>query len=257
MDEFALIDAVVAALGASTRGPGIVLGPGDDCSIAELPAGTQLVSSIDTLVAGVHFPIDAPGGLIGHRALGVSVSDLAAMGATPLHAIVSITLEDSQQTWLIDFARGMGEAAGQMGIAVVGGNLARGPLNIAVSVHGVVPKGGALLRSGARPDDRVFVSGCVGAAGLDLARLSIATPTAAHLRTQRPGDRDYALARYYLPSPRIDLGVSLRGIASAAIDVSDGLSRPGTSASRAGRCADQRSGPCGAGGRSSYCRATT
>jgi thiamine-monophosphate kinase len=219
MDEFALIDAIVAALGAGTRGPGIVIGPGDDCSVATLPPGTDLISTIDTLVCGVHFPVDAAGEWVGHRALGVSVSDLAAMGAAPLHAIVSVTLEPEHQDWLLDFARGMGQAAREMGIAIVGGNLARGPLNIAVSAHGFVPHGQALLRSGARVGDRVFVSGRIGGAGLaldDLSRL----PDMASLRR---ASRDDAFVRYCLPMPRLELGISLRGIASAAIDVSDGL----------------------------------
>lgn len=219
MDEFELIDAVVAALGAATRGPGIVVGPGDDCSVAVLPPDTELVSSIDTLVCGVHFPADAAGEWVGHRALGVSVSDLAAMGAAPLHAIMSVTLEADRQPWLLDFAKGMGDAARKMDIAVVGGNIARGPLNIAVSVHGFVPRGQALLRSGARPGDRIFVSGSVGGAGLALDRLD-AVPTMATL--ERAG-RDDPFVRYCLPAPRLVLGISLRGIASAAIDVSDGL----------------------------------
>jgi len=219
MDEFELIDAVVAALGSATRGPGVVLGPGDDCAIAALPPDTELVSSIDTLVCGVHFPADAPGEWVGHRALGVSVSDLAAMGAAPLHAIVSVTLPPERQPWLLDFARGMGNAAREMGIAVVGGNLARGPLNIAVSVHGIVPRGQALLRSGARPGDRLFVSGTIGAAGLALERLAAVPP----IGTLRRLGRDDPFVRYCLPAPRLVLGISLRGIASAAIDVSDGL----------------------------------
>jgi thiamine-monophosphate kinase len=223
MDEFALIDAVVEALGDAARGAGVVLGPGDDCAIAHLPPDTELVSSIDALVCGVHFPGTAPGELVGRRALGVAVSDLAAMGATPLHAIVAVTLEDERQSWLIDFARGMGAAGRAMGIGVAGGNLARGPLNIAVSVHGFVPRGQALLRSGARPGDRVCVSGSIGAAGLALAQLGRAAPATERLLLARPGDADYPLARYWMPAPRLVLGISLRGVASAAIDVSDGL----------------------------------
>jgi thiamine-monophosphate kinase len=223
MDEFALIDAVVAALGDAIRGPGIVLGPGDDCAIAVLPPGTELVTTVDTLVAGVHFPADAPGAWVGHRALGVCVSDLAAMGATPLHAVLSVTLEDTQQEWLVNLARGLGDAAREMGIAVVGGNLARGPLNVAIAAHGFVPRGQALRRAGAHPGDHVFVSGRVGGAGLALARLDEPPPAIEHLRAIPPDHPDHPLRRYWLPSPRLVLGISLRGIASAAIDVSDGL----------------------------------
>jgi thiamine-monophosphate kinase len=223
MDEFELIDAVVRALGSATSGPGIVLGPGDDCAVAALPPDTELVTSIDTLVSGVHFPADAPGEAVGHRALGVTVSDLAAMGATPLHAVVSIALEPHQQHWLLDFARGMGDAARAMGIAVVGGNLARGPLNVAVSVHGFVPRGQALRRSGAHAGDRIYVSGVIGAAGLALDRLGGPPPPLTQLTGARPGEADYPLARYWLPTPRTILGISLRHVASAAIDISDGL----------------------------------
>lgn len=220
MDEFSLIDAVIAALGPATGGRHVVLGPGDDGSITEVPEDSQLVSSIDTLVAGVHFPSAAPGELVGHRALGVSVSDLAAMGATAQFAIVSVTLEEDQQAWLLDFARGMGVAGRRMGIAIIGGNLARGPLNVAVSVHGIVPRNSALRRSGAKPGDHLYVSGKIGGAALGLLRSGGTNASFAELSKAGADD---GLARYYLPSPRLALGCELRGIASAAIDVSDGL----------------------------------
>jgi len=223
MDEFALIDAIVAALGGAAAGDGIVLGPGDDGAIATVPADCELVSSIDTFVVGVHFPAGAPGEHVGHRVLGASVSDLAAMGATPLHALVAVTLERDRERWVLDLARGLASAARACGIAIVGGNLARGPLDITVSVHGIAPRGSALRRSGARVGDRIFVSGNIGAAGAALAELGSAPPPIATLAKARPGDACYDLARYYLPQPQIRLGIALRGIASAAIDVSDGL----------------------------------
>ena len=223
MDEFSLIDAIVAALGDATTGDGIALGPGDDGSIATVPADCELVSSIDTFVVGVHFPANAPGEHVGHRVLGASVSDLAAMGASALHALVAVTLEPDRERWVLDFARGLASAARACGIAIVGGNLARGPLDITVSVHGYAPRGSALRRAGARAGDRIFVSGNVGAAGTALAKLAAAPPPIATLAKARPGDACYDVARYYLPRPQLELGVALRGIATAAIDISDGL----------------------------------
>jgi len=223
MDEFSLIDAIVAALGDATSGRGVVLGPGDDASIATLPPDCDLVSSIDAFVEGVHFPRGAPGAHVGHRVLGASASDLAAMGADPLHALVAVTLGAEHGHWVVDLARGLGAAARSFGIAIVGGNLARGPLAITVSVHGYAPRGVALRRSGARAGDRVFVSGDVGAAGAALASLPHDPPPIATLARARFGDACYGVARYYLPQPRLALGVALRGVATAAIDVSDGL----------------------------------
>ena len=223
MDEFALIDAIVAALGSATSGNHIVLGPGDDASLATVPPNCELASSIDTFVEGVHFPRNAPGEHVGHRVLGAAVSDLAAMGASPLHALVAVTLEADREPWLLDLARGIGAAARSFEIAVVGGNLSRGPLNVTVSVHGYAPTGAALRRSGARVGDRVFLSGDVGAAGAALAELGAEPPPVSALSHARAGEACYGLARYYLPQPRLALGVALRGIAHAAIDVSDGL----------------------------------
>ncbi len=221
MDEFSLIDALVAAMGDATRGEFVVVGPGDDASITVVPPGMQIVTSVDALVAGVHFPADAPGRLVGRRALGVSVSDLAAMGATPSHVVVAATLMEDDEEWLLDFAGGIAAAARSMQVAVAGGNLARGPRNVAVTALGFVPEGGALLRSGARAGDAIFVSGVIGGAALGLAQLaSLATTDVEELSASSP---QHPLVRYFLPQPRLALGVALRNVASAAIDVSDGL----------------------------------
>ncbi len=224
MNEFELIDCLLRELGDVARGGDIVVGPGDDAALVALPARCVVVASIDTLVAGVHFPPDAPADLIGQRALGVSVSDLAAMGAQPQYALIALTLQDDSELWLTRFAAGVAAAARRLGIKVAGGNLARGPLSVSVSVHGWCESDTALLRSGAAIGDLVCVSGSLGGAALALTRADLCVPPdAAALAAVAPADPCYALQRYYLPQPRVALGRALRGIATAAIDVSDGL----------------------------------
>ena len=202
MDEFALIDRIVAILAGSAEGEGVRLGPGDDAALVTVPAGCDLAVTTDTLVAGRHFPPDAPGDLVGQRALGVNLSDLAAMGAEARYCVVALTIPASDTDWIEAFARGIADAAARHGVAIVGGNLARGPLSVAVAAHGVVPRGKALLRSGARAGDSIFVSGPLGIG--HAARLS-----------DDP--------RFYRVEARLALGIALRDVASAAIDVSDGL----------------------------------
>jgi thiamine-monophosphate kinase len=209
MNEFELIDAILKVLGETAVGS--VLGPGDDAAALEPPAGELLVSSIDTLVGGVHFPEAAPAELVGYRALMVSLSDLAAMSATPAQALVALTLGEADQGWALKLAAGMREAALATGVAILGGNLARGPRSITVSVHGFCPAELLLRRDGARAGDDVFVTGSLGAAATAVAE-------------ERLGDPDDPLTRrYFRPRARFDAGLALRGIASAAIDVSDGL----------------------------------
>jgi thiamine-monophosphate kinase len=224
MDEFELIDRLIEILGENARGPAILLGPGDDSALIRMPANSVVVSSIDTLVAGVHFPAAAPADLVGFRSLGVSVSDLAAMGAEPDYALIALTLPDGSVEWLERFAHGVAAAAARFGVKIAGGNLARGPLNISVSVHGHCAANEAIVRSGARKHDLVCVSGALGGAAAALERSDLATPPGyATLFAAAETDRHYQLRRYYLPEPRIELGRALRGLATAAIDVSDGL----------------------------------
>ena len=196
--------------------PGAVLGVGDDCALLAPTPGMQLAVSTDMLLEGRHFsPQDSPAGL-GHKSLAVNLSDLAAMGATPRWATLAIALPAADDAWLTAFARGFFRIAEQHGIELVGGDTTRGPLTLSITVIGEVPPGQALRRDGARAGDDVWVSGVIGSAALALAyrqgRLFMEQVDAARV-----------LPALYLPTPRVALGIALRGIASSAIDISDGL----------------------------------
>lgn len=196
--------------------PGAVLGVGDDCALLAPTPGMQLAVSSDMLLEGRHFsPQDSPAG-IGHKSLAVNLSDLAAMGATPRWATLSIALPEADDAWLTAFARGFFRMADQHGIELVGGDTTRGALTISITVIGEVPPGQALRRDGAQAGDDVWVSGVLGPAALALAyrqgRLFMEQVDAARV-----------LPALYLPTPRVALGIALRGVASSAIDISDGL----------------------------------
>lgn len=217
LGEFDLIARYFAGL---TPGrDDIRLGIGDDAALVHVPSGQELAIATDTLVAGVHFPDDTPPAAIGHKALAVNLSDLAAMGAEPAWATLALTLPQVNEDWLRDFAAGLGRLAQQAGIALIGGDTTRGPqLVITVTVHGLVPEGEALTRAGATPGDGVYVSGALGAAA---AALELASPAAGYSAAE-DAVRD-CRARLDYPEARIELGRQLRGMASAAIDISDGL----------------------------------
>ncbi|MFC1695571.1 thiamine-phosphate kinase [Pseudomonadota bacterium] len=189
-----------------------IVGIGDDGAVLDVPAGRDLVVCTDTLVAGVHFPAATAPAAIGHKALAVNLSDLAAMGAEPAWFFMALTLPTEDRGWLDAFAAGMAELAADAGIVLAGGDVTSGPLSITVTALGLVGKGGALVRSGAAAGDLVVVSGTPGAAAHALAVLKEGeTPAAADLSAL-----DY-------PVPRLVLGRALRGFATACIDVSDGL----------------------------------
>jgi thiamine-monophosphate kinase len=216
VNEFRLIDAIVGVLGPTISGPGVRVGPGDDAAVVALPPGCELVSSIDALVGGVHFPADAGPELIGYRSIMVAASDLAAMGADAGFALVALNLPDDDPTWVMSLTTGMRQALERLGMALVGGNIARGPLALSVSVHGYAPAGLALLRSGARPGEGIWVTGDLGGAAAAVARGGLAG-------CQREADLDLLSQRYFRPNARLPEGVALRGFATSAIDVSDGL----------------------------------
>ena len=184
----------------------MVLGIGDDCALLQVPAGEQLAVSTDTLVAGVHFPAGA---------LAVAVSDLAAMGATPLAFTLALTLPEVSPDWLADFTAGLERMARQCGVGLVGGDTPRGPLSLTLTVFGRVPAGQALTRAGARPGDLLCVGGNLGnGAG--------ALPFVLGERAEQTGSAEL-LAHYWSPAPQLRLGQVLRGVATAALDISDGL----------------------------------
>jgi thiamine-monophosphate kinase len=187
----------------------VLTGIGDDAAVLQLPPDRELLLCIDTLVAGVHFPEGTPAAAIGHKALAVNLSDLAAMGAEAAWATLALTLPEPDPAWLEAFAGGFFALAGRHGVQLVGGDTTRGPLTITVQAHGFTAPGQALLRTGSRPGDRIYVTGTLGDAGL---ALRLRDPAAAELR-----------ARLDYPEPRLDAGSLLRGLASAAIDISDGL----------------------------------
>jgi thiamine-monophosphate kinase len=187
----------------------VITGIGDDAAILQVPAGRELVVCMDTLVAGVHFSTVTPPAAIGHKALAVNLSDLAAMGAEPAWATLSLTVPEADPDWLGQFAQGFFSLADDYRVQLVGGDITRGPLAVTVQAHGFVPAGRGMRRRGARPGDRLYVTGTLGDAGLALRRTE---GVAAAVRQ-----------RLDFPQPRIRAGLVLRDHASAAIDVSDGL----------------------------------
>ncbi|HUY84737.1 MAG TPA: thiamine-phosphate kinase [Steroidobacteraceae bacterium] len=193
-----------------------VAGIGDDAAVLRIPAGCDLVAAVDTIVEGRHFPRGSEPRSIGHRALAVNLSDIAAMGATPAWATLALTLPAADPDWLEGFSAGLFELARRHGVDLVGGDTTAGPLTVSVQVLGVVPSGEALRRGGTRAGDLIAVTGTLGDAG---AGLEIA------LSPRRPEDRQaLALAQRFLyPTPRVEFGRAARRIARAAMDVSDGM----------------------------------
>lgn len=209
MDEFALISRFFSSLSAVHDG--VVLGIGDDAALLTPRVGHQLVVTSDTLIRGRHFPADTAAFDVGWKSLAVNLSDLAAMGAQPRWFLLALSLPEADPIWLVDFSAGLKALADRQGVALVGGDTTRGELSITITAIGEVPAGAALLRSGARVGDCVCVTGTLGDAAAGLALL-------------QAGTRDTALlARLNRPEPRIAAGLALRGVAHAAIDLSDGL----------------------------------
>lgn len=211
MGEFDLIARYFAR--PARRNP---LGVGDDCALLQPGPGMQLAVSTDMLVEGRHFSAGADPRALGHKALAVNLSDLAACGAQPLACTLALALPRVDEPWLAAFSEGLFALADAHGCELVGGDTTRGPLTISITVFGEVPAGKALLRSGAGAGDDLWVSGTLGDARLALEALQAMAPL--------PGAvLDAARERLDRPQPRVALGVALRGIATAAIDVSDGL----------------------------------
>lgn len=194
----------------------VTVGIGDDGAVASVPEKSDLVVVTDTMVQGVHFDQDTPARAIGHKIVAVNLSDLAAMGAEPAWISLALTLPEINDEWLTGFAHGLREICDYYNCQLIGGDTTQGPLSITVTAHGFVPKGKAIRRSGAKPGDWLYVSGTLGDAGLALAARQ-------HRQKLNPDYERRLTERLYFPSARVALGQSLRGIASSAIDVSDGL----------------------------------
>lgn len=196
--------------------PGALVGVGDDAALLQVGEGNVLAVSTDMLVSGTHFFADDDPFLLGHKTLAVNLSDMAAMGAIPRWATLALALPSADEAWLAQFSAGFFALAQQYGVELVGGDTTRGPLNLCVTIFGEVPAQQALRRSGAQTGDEVWVSGSLGDAALALAHLQkrVALPEA-----------EFAACAAALrePQPRVALGLALRGIASSAINISDGL----------------------------------
>ncbi|MEJ0039042.1 MAG: thiamine-phosphate kinase [Gammaproteobacteria bacterium] len=233
LGEFELIDRFFRNCGAQRAD--VALGIGDDAALLESPPDMQLVAAIDTMVLGNHFLAHFPPESIGHRALAVNLSDLAAMGAKPAWALLALTLTKAEPAWLEGFARGFSALARKHDVALVGGDTTSGPLCISVQLLGHAPRPPQMLRSGGKAGDIVFVSGTPGDSTAGLAfelgkfevnpHAGVTEEVAAYLRQ-----------RFHFPTPRVELGQRLRDYASACIDVSDGLLGDAGKLAYASRC---------------------
>lgn len=209
MDEFELIRRYFLR---QLKSPVVATGIGDDGAVLRPPAGKELVSVIDTMVAGVHFPKSMDASDIGYRVVAVNLSDIAAMGAAPRWMTLALTLPDAQADWLERFSDGLHEAAGEWGVQLVGGDTTRGEqLVVSVQMTGDVDPGNAIHRSGAQAGDAIWVTGTLGDAAAGLRQMSDKSQDA------------FLVSRFAHPTARVDVGMALSGVANAAIDISDGL----------------------------------
>lgn len=210
MNEFELIEHVFCGL--TPQNQCVSLGIGDDAALLRLPEGQELAISTDCLVVGRHFPATTSAFDVGWKSLAVNLSDLAAMGARPIAFTLSLTLETADPAWLKTFAEGLGCLATRHGLTLVGGDTTRGPMNISLTVFGVVPTGAGITRKGAQVGDLICVTGTLGDAALALQKLQ----SGSHVDP-------LLLDRLNRPTPRIGEGLRLQGVANAGIDLSDGL----------------------------------
>ncbi|MGB6977013.1 MAG: thiamine-phosphate kinase [Gammaproteobacteria bacterium] len=194
----------------------VKMGIGDDAAVVLPPPGQRLVMAIDTLVAGIHFPQQTTPYDIGYKALAVNLSDLAAMGAEPSWVLLALTLPEADEAWLKKFCAGLNHLLHEYRLQLIGGDTTRGPLTITIQTCGFLPLDKGLFRNGAKPGDLIFVTGDLGDAGLALSFLQnqVSIPVS---------DQETILQRFNRPTPRVPEGLWLRDIASAAIDISDGL----------------------------------
>ena len=214
MDEFSLIDVFFKSIPHQRKD--VVFGIGDDAACLQIPHGMQLLVSCDTLVDDIHFLSSWDAYDIACKAVMVNVSDIAAMGGTPCWLTLAITLPTLEKNWLHRFSQGLHDSLSSYNMALIGGDTTHGPLCMTLTIHGLVPVGKAVRRSGARPGDKIYVSGELGGAALAVACLQHQDIDAA--------DKAILMKKLLHPVPRVDLAVDLRAYATAAIDISDGLS---------------------------------
>ncbi|WP_025120324.1 MULTISPECIES: thiamine-phosphate kinase [unclassified Serratia (in: enterobacteria)] len=195
----------------------VQLGIGDDCALLTVAEKQLLAISTDTLVSGIHFLADIDPADLGYKALAVNLSDLAAMGADPAWLSLALTLPEVNEEWLKGFSDSLFEQMNYYGMQLIGGDTTRGPLSMTLTIHGLIPAGRALTRSGARIGDWIYVTGTLGDSAAGLAILQ------DRLQVSDQVSRDYLLARHLRPQPRVLQGQALRDLASSAIDLSDGL----------------------------------
>jgi len=214
MKEFEIIDRYLSI--ESGQRKDVIHGIGDDCALLKVPRGQRLAVSMDTLIGGVHFMADGNAADIAHKAVAVNLSDLSAAGAEPAWLTVSLSLPEFDEAWLDSFNQGLKQIVEYFGVQIIGGDTCRGPLSITIQAHGFVPEAVFLTRSGAQAGQLICVTGNLGDAALGLKvaqnNLSVSSDVASQL-----------LKKYYTPYPRIAAGIALRGRATAAIDISDGL----------------------------------
>jgi len=217
LSEFSLIQRYFETL--SSQRNDVLLGIGDDCALLQCPADMLIAVSIDTLVENIHFFADVDPEHLGYKSLAVGLSDLAAMGAQPAWFTLALTLPEVNENWLKGFSQGLATLAKEHNIQLVGGDTTRGPLTISIQVHGFVRPENALRRSGAYIGDLIYVTGTLGDAGAAL-QLHLQQWNNSLLNVE---DKTYLRQRLEKPTPRLEIGQQLVGLASAAIDISDGL----------------------------------
>ena len=211
MDEFGIIDCFFKSI-SSNRSNLVKRTIGDDAAIVQVPPENELVISTDTMVQGIHFLEDWSADVIAYKALASNVSDIAAMAAVPKWCSLALTLPNLNKKWLGDFSKGLNNALEKFNVDLIGGDLTKGPLTISITIHGLVPKSKALLRSGAKANDLIYISGSLGAPKYAVEQLKI-----------KPYS-DVVFKKLFYPTPRINYVTLLQKYASSAIDISDGLS---------------------------------
>lgn len=212
--EFKLIETYFKNL--TQKDDSVLVGIGDDAAVIEYQPGHNIVVCVDTLVAGIHFPLEAPVDSIGYKSLAVNISDMAAMGATPKWATLALTLPENDNNWLKEFSSGFAEIAGQYGISLIGGDTTKGPLTISVQLMGVVEKGKEVTRSGAEIGDLICVTGNLGDASVGLSVFQ----NKIQLSNK---EKEYYVNRLNCPTPRLNFSRKCTEFIKSAIDISDGL----------------------------------